>query len=122
MPRSIEHIVRPFLPGDVFTLSRLPPVIANPTVVVPDDVHKIWVGKADSDYRDDGKQWYMTWNSDLKEDKTQRQSKLVKVVNPDDTDQKVFVERIDKAVFSDAFKGNKLSLSFDWSNPKDSAT
>jgi hypothetical protein len=58
----------------------------------------------------------------LKEDKTQRVSKLVKVVNPDDTDQKVFVERIDKATFKDAFGGKSMSLSFDWSSPKDSGT
>jgi hypothetical protein len=120
--RAIEHIVRPFVIGDVFSRSRLPPVTENPTVVVPEDVHHIWDGKADTSYRDDGKQWYSGFSSDLKEDKTQRQSKLVKVVNPDDTDQKVFVERIDKATFKDAFGGKSLSLSFDWSSPKDSGS
>jgi len=120
--RPVEHIVRPFLPGDVFTSSRLPPVTENPTVVVPDDVHFDWEGAADTSYRDDGQQWYSGFSSDLKEDKTQRQSRLVRVENPDDEEQHVFVERIDKAVFSDVFKGKSLSLEFDWSSPKDSAT
>lgn len=120
MSKPIEYIVRPFVPGDIFTSSRLPPVIANPTIEIPEDVHKIWEGRPDTDYRDDGNQWYNTWNSDLKEDKTKRQSRLVKVINPDDPDQHLYTERIDKATFSDVFKGKSLSLEFDWSSPKDS--
>lgn len=120
MSRPIEHIVRPFVSGDIFSASRLPPVTENPTIEIPEDVHHIWKGSADTDFRDDGKQWYSGFNSDLKEEKSERKSKLVKVTNPDDTDQHVFVERIDKAVFKDAQSGKKTSLEFDWSSPKDS--
>lgn len=121
MPKPIEYIVRPFLPGDVFTLSRLPPVTDNPTVLLPEDVHKIWDGSADTSYRDDGSQWYNTYQSDMKEDKAQRKSNLVKIVNPDDPDQHIFTERIEKATFkSTGANAKTMSLEFDWSDPKDS--
>jgi hypothetical protein len=45
---NLEQIIRPFLPGDVFSRSRLPPVTANPTVIVPPDDHTVWVGDADT--------------------------------------------------------------------------
>lgn len=121
MSKPIEHIVRPFQTGEVFTRSRLAPISLNPTVVPPDDEHTIWKGEVDSSYRDDGSPWYTEAKSDLKEDKSQRESKLVKVQNPDDPDQKLYVERIDKSVFKDSF-GKETSLKFDWSAPKDSAT
>lgn len=121
MSKPIEHIVRPFQNNEPFTRSRLPPVTLNPSIVVPDDVHHIWDGSADTTYRDDGSPWYTEAKSDLKEDKSKRESKLVKVTNPDDPDQKIFVERIDKTTFKDDY-GKEMSLKFDWSSPKDSAT
>lgn len=122
MSKPLENIVRPFIaPTDIFSRSRQQPVTTPPSIVIPPDVHTIWSGDADSAYRDDGKQWYMNFSTDLKEDKTQRVSKLVKVTNPDDPEQKLYVERIDKTVFKDDF-GKETKLTFDWSSPKDSAT
>jgi hypothetical protein len=118
MPAPLEHIVRPFQAGDVFTFRRLPRPDAV-TIIPPDDKIIVWEGKADTKFVDEGEPFVNEAKSDLKEDKTQRESRLVKVVNPDDKDQKVFVERIDKTVFKDEKTGKQMSLAFDWSNPKD---
>lgn len=118
MTAILEGIVRPFQTGDVFTKSRQPPNPVAPTVVVPDDVATTWEGSPDTDFTDEGDAWYSGWDGNFKEDKTQRSSRTVKVVNPDDADQHVFVERIDKAVFKDQ-RGTSLNLAFDWSDPKD---
>ena len=123
MTGTLESIVRPFQSGDVFTRARLPPTPLNATVDVPEDVVTIWEGAADTNYVDEGNAWYTVWNSDLKEDKTRRDSKTVKIVNPDDPEDgsKLFVERINKTVFTNR-QGKELTLEMDWSNPKDQAT
>lgn len=120
---TLERIVRPFQSSDVFTQSRLSPSSSNPTVDLPDDVSVTWEGAADSDFVDEGLAWYIGLTTDLKEDKTQRDSKTVKIVNPDDPDDgsKLYVERINKTTFKTS-DGKELKLEMDWTNPKDQAT
>lgn len=115
---NLESIVRPFQTGDVFVKRRQVPVFEQPVTEPPDDKINVIEGSPETNFLDEGTNWYSGFNSDLKEDKARRESKLVKVVNPDDVDQHVFVERIDKAVFKDG-KGKETSLAFDWSSPKD---
>lgn len=114
----VEKIVRPFESGDVFARSRGPVISLHPITVSPDDNPVEWEGSPDTSYVEQDNIWYKNFDSDLKEDKNKRESKTVRVENPDDPDQHVFVERIDKASFTQK-NGKTLNLEFDWSNPKD---
>jgi hypothetical protein len=117
---SLEKIVRPFQVGDVFRARRLPP--NQLPFEIPTDEPITWEGRADGTFRelDTGLQvdFKATWEEDL----SKRKSQLMKVVNPDDHDQKVFVERIDECTFNDKLTGREQCYKFDWSKSLDNAT
>jgi hypothetical protein len=94
---SIEKIVRPFQTGDVFRARRLP-------------------------YSEEDPNLQINFKVEWEEDRGKRESKRMKVVNPDDEDQKVFIERVDKFVFKDKMTGKEQSFKFDWSQSLDNAT
>jgi hypothetical protein len=117
---SIERIVRPFVSGDVFRARVLPPT--QEPFEIPEDVAVDWEGRADSSFHelDPGLtvNFKVTWEEDL----SKRKSQLMKVVNPDDEDQKIFVERIDECTFNDKQTGKEQTFKFDWSKSLDNAT
>jgi hypothetical protein len=117
---SIERIVRPFQIGDVFRARVLPP--SQLPLEVPEDVAVTWEGRADSTFTELDPGLQINFKVEFEEDRTRRESRLMKVVNPDDENQKVFIERIDKMVFKDKLSGKEQSLKFDWSQSLDNAT
>jgi hypothetical protein len=117
---NLEKIVRPFQTGDVFRARRLPP--SQLLVTAPELVSVDWEGRADSTYSEEDPNLQINFKVEFEEDKTKRESKLMKVVNPDDEDQKVFIERVDKFVFKDKMTGKEQSFKFDWSGSLDNAT
>jgi hypothetical protein len=117
---SIEKIVRPFQTGDVFRARRLPP--SQLLVTAPELVSVDWEGRADSSYAEEDPNLQINFKVEWEEDRSKRQSKLMKVVNPDDPDQKVFMERVDSYTFVDKLTRKEQSFKFDWSQSLDNAT
>lgn len=117
---SLEKIVRPFQLGDVFRARVLPPT--QLPFIFPEDVAVTWEGRADSDIVEADTALQINYKVEWEEDRSQRDSKLMKVVNPDDEDQKVYVERVNKYTFKDKMTNREQTLKFDWSQSLDNAT
>jgi hypothetical protein len=116
---SLEKIVRPFQAGDVFRARLLPP---NQTpFVIPADNPVTWEGRADGTYTELQPEMQTNFKVEFNEVLDKRQSKLMKVVNPDDNNQKVFIERIDQATFKDKLTGKEETFNYDWSKSLDNA-
>jgi hypothetical protein len=116
---NLEKIVRPFQTGDVFRARVLPP--AQEPFEIPEDVETDWEGRADSSFTELDPGIQVNFKVEFEEVLSKRKSKLMKVVNPDDHDQKVFIERIDETTFKDKLTGKEQSYKFDWSKSLDNA-
>lgn len=110
---TLERVVRPFQQVDVFRARRGGPTQA-PVTTPPDDVATEWEGSNDASYVTEDDPWVNEAKSDLEEDKSKRKTTEIRVENPDDPDQHVFVERIDKTAFKDKTTGKEFTFEFKW--------
>lgn len=113
---DLAPVIRSFGWKDIFAPRVNNPVILAP---VPPPTEVVWEGRADGTYSEEEPSGTLNFKAEWEEDKSKRESKLVKVVNPDDEDQHVFIERVNKFTFRNTKTNREESFKFDWSSPLD---
>ncbi|MET4240320.1 hypothetical protein [Bradyrhizobium sp. RT10b] len=111
---SLEKVVRPFESGDVFRPRVLPPTQPSLLVVSDDPATLTVKGGNSGDYEEGPDPWVSGFNAEWLEDKDRRETEKVRVENPEDSEQWVEVERINKAVFKRRATGEELKIGIDW--------
>lgn len=111
---DIENLVRPALPMRAGRYVRETRVPAEPTEPPTLTVSGGMLKDVDGQFM----QWswsLSTQSEQYTEDKSQRQTEIVRIEDPDDPNTYVEVERMRKATFTDNQTGKTMSLQFaDW--------
>lgn len=111
---SLEKVVRPFQTGDVFAPRVLPPTQPGQVVTQTEPSTMTWSGENSGDYDQGPDPWLYGYNANWVEDKSRRETETVRVENPDDPDQYVEIERINKAVFKRRATGEEMQIGIEW--------
>lgn len=117
---SIQKIVQPFQGQPIFEARRLPPGTIGGTPLPPPTLE--WEGSAEAKWNEEDPEMTINFKAEWEEDKSKRDSKLVKIVNPDDEDQHIFTERVNKFTFNNKLTGKEQTFKFDWTSPLDGGT
>lgn len=111
---SVEKIVRPFLPGEVFDARVLAPG-QPPLEAVVEEVVLEWAGSVDAKWLEEPPPVMMGFQATWEEDRDRRVTEQVRIENPDDSSQFVNIERIKNMVFKNNKTGEEIPLKMDWS-------
>jgi hypothetical protein len=112
---SLEKIVRPFQLTDVFTARVSPPEIpaTEEPSSEPNSVLE-WAGSAEAKWEEEPAPATLGFTVEWTEDKSRRVTETVRVTNPDDDDQFIDVERIQKMVLKNNRNGEEIPIKLDW--------
>lgn len=109
---SMERIVRPFQRGDVFTARRMVPIQSSAGALSQEECYIEWSGPNSGTYVTE--EWLQGgFTVEWDEDKNAREYETVRVENPEDPEQYVYVKRLKKSKFKNQ-KGDQMAMS--WSD------
>ncbi len=107
---TMERIVRPFQLGEVFTARVLPPV-EQPAVTVPEDIVQVWGKGNDTNYDRFSLSGIVGGKVNYTE--SERVTQTVRITNPQDENQFVDVERIQRLKMVSDQGANEINFNFD---------
>jgi hypothetical protein len=117
MSGSLERVVRPFQTGDVFTARAVMPAIpATGLAQSPDACYIEWTGENPGDYDDIPSDLILNnFTAEWEEDKSRRETEIVRIEQEGKPENYVEVERVQVAVMTNNQTGEEFRMRFaDW--------